>query len=67
MEVEIDEEANEVKKRKIIGLMKKDQVIDIFWEVEINVGKTKKRMHKNITNAQWLNYKMNKNNYYFQI
>ena len=40
VEVEIDEEANEVKKRKIIGLMKKDQVIDIFREAEINVGNT---------------------------
>jgi hypothetical protein len=67
VEVEIDEEANEVKKRKIIGLMKKDQVIDIFREAEINVGKTKKRMYENITHAQRLNYKMNKNNFYFQI
>lgn len=47
--------------------MKKDQVIDIFREAEIDVGKTKKRMYENITHAQRLNYKMNKNNFYFQI
>ena len=51
VEFEIDEEANEVKKRKIIGLMKKDQIIDIFREAEIKVGNTQKRMYENITHA----------------
>ena len=47
-EVEIDEEVNEVRKRRIKGLMQKDQCIDLFMEAEIDVGKTKKRLYENI-------------------
>ncbi len=57
-EVEIDEEANEVRKRRIKGLMQKDQCIDLFMEAEIDVGKTKKRLYENIPHKQRLNYKM---------
>lgn len=50
-DVEIDEAANEIAVRKIKGLMKKDQIIDIFKEAEVAVGKTMKRMYPNMPHA----------------
>ena len=38
IDVEIDEEANEVRTRRIEGLMIKDQLIDIFRDTEFRVG-----------------------------
>ena len=65
VDVEIDEELNEVRARRLEGLMLKDQLIDIFRDTEFKVGNQKKRIFEKVPFKQLLNYKIKKNNLFF--
>ena len=65
IDVEIDEEANEERARRIEGLMLKDQLIDIFRDTEFKVGDQKKRIFEKVPFKQLLNYRIKKNNLFF--